>query len=250
MKQIRSPYFFSTLLAILVMASACTPAAQATPIPALPQATDTRPPAPTRTERPTSTPRPTITPDVAATQAYEEFSVWVEKLFDQGYISSTEGEFIPLDDYSDSLAQTEYYQWVTYEELHPRNFILQANVKITNAAPNTTKAGCGFVYGESNNPALIIFSQDGNINYYYGIYNRRSNYLDATLFDDPDGLLLTLLIDEEAGGLRFFVNDRMGLYLEGVGGYTSDIGPAVLSGTDVDFGTRCDFTDMVLWNIQ
>ena len=80
--------------------------------------------------------------------------------------------------------------------------------------------------------------------------DRALGFAQLPLFDDPDGLLLTLLIDEEAGGLRFFVNDRMGLYLEGVGGYTSDIGPAVLSGTDVDFGTRCDFTDMVLWNIQ
>lgn len=203
---------------------------------------------PTVTLTPTKTSTPTATPNLAATQQYNDFSSWVEKFSKDGLISSKNGKYVSLEDYSDSLAKSNYYQWATYNEFTPTNFIIQANVKISNAAPNASKAGCGFAI--SGYDQAVFLALDGNINY-VDAFSRKSNYLDATLatlFESSNGVLLTLLINDR--NWHFFVNDKIGLVLTSQGGGPVNVGPAVLSGTNEGFGTRCEYTNMVLWIIN
>lgn len=135
-------------LALTLMLSACDAGAP----PATPTAVETNTLIPTNTPTivptatltPTKTPIPTPTPNLAATQQYESFFSLVEKFSDEGLISSVNGEYYPLDDYSNSLAQSGYYNWATYDVAKPTNFILQAKVKIANATTeNASKSGCG-----------------------------------------------------------------------------------------------------------
>jgi hypothetical protein len=213
-----------------------------------PTTTSTQTPIPTSTVTltPTITPSPTRTPNLVATQQYVGFFPWVEKLYNDGLIPSVEGEYIHLDDYSDSFAKSGYYSWITYSGLVPTKFILQAQVKITNAIQSSFKSGCGFVFGEEDHPSAIFFALDGHINFFSG--EHRINYLDSTLFENPDGVKITLLVIEDV--MRFFVNDRMGLMSKVFYQDPIRIGPAILSGNDQDFGTRCDFSEMSLWAID
>ena len=200
----------------------------------------------TLTSTPTNTPTPTATPDIIATQKYDDFFSWVEKFSDDGLISSVQGKYYPLDDYSKSFAKPGYYIWVNYDALKPKNFIMQANVKIANATTqNVSKSACGFVFDDVQ---AVFFALDGNANFRTGGADRGSNYLDRALYDNLNGVKITLLINN--GLMYFFVNDQIGLSGITVRQSAVSVGPSVLSGTNDGFGTRCDFTDMSLWEIK
>jgi hypothetical protein len=173
----------------------------------------------------------------------------VQRFVDEGFISSTYGEYFALDDYSDALAEPGYYRWSTNDAAEPTNFIIQAKVKIDNASTeNVFKSGCGFVFLDPFSNHAVFFSLDGNANYRTNGGDRGSNYLDATLFQNPEGVTMTLLLYNKA--LRFYINDRLALSGITVYGESYSVGPSVLSGTSEGFGTRCDFTEMALWEIK
>ena len=73
--------------------------------------TDTPQPTVTKTSTPTITPSPTVTPDLAATQQHEGFLTLMQKYHDAGQISTTEGEYVKLEDYEHSLANKLSYEW-------------------------------------------------------------------------------------------------------------------------------------------
>ena len=237
-------------LSVSLVLSACgAGASAATPTPAgtsTPPPTNTPTPIPTATSTPTRTPRPTITPNLAATQQYEGFLAWVEKLEADGVIPSVVGNYHPKEDYSKAFAKSAYYTWMTYFDLQVSNFIIQAKVTLANeTVENAFKSGCGFVFSSH----AIFFSLDGNVNFRTDGYDRGSNYIDATIYEqNPDGVTLTLVLSNKA--LSFYVNDR--LALKGITVYDESflIGPAVLSSTSEGFGTRCDFTQIAIWDMD
>jgi hypothetical protein len=248
------------LLICLVLALALSACGAGTP-PATPTAADTNTPLPTNTPvpptatptatlTPTVTPRPTRTPDIAATQKHDSLLAWVERLAAEKIIPSVEGKYHPLDDFSDSYARIRSYAWFTYDDLLVSNFIIQAKVKIDNATlEGAYKSGCGFVMQNFFDNHAVFFSLDGNANYWSNGYDRGSNYLDNTLYEqNRDGLTLTMVLSNKA--LLFYVNDRKALSGITIYGEPFQIGPAILSGTSEGFGTRCDFTEMALWEVK
>lgn len=202
----------------------------------------------TATVVPSKTPKPTSTPNIAATQKYEDFYALVDKLANEGVIESTKGKYHPLDDYSDSFAQSAYYNWGTYEAVQTSNFIMQAQVKISNAiTENVFKSACGFVMDAGYIHHAIFFALDGNVNFRTDGRDRGSNYLDASLFQNAEGVRLTLVLSNKT--LLFYVNDKKAfnqIVYEG----PFSVGPSILSGTSEGFGTRCEFTDIVLWDMD
>ena len=103
----KNKYFHLVLMIAIVLVlflSACTSAPSvptATPTQA---ATNTPEPTATKTSTPTITPSPTATPNLTATQQYDDFIALVQKIHDAGQISSTDGTYHKLDDFSDQLA--------------------------------------------------------------------------------------------------------------------------------------------------
>ena len=202
----------------------------------------------TPTLTPTQTPTPTSTPNLAATQKYESFQSSLEKFASDGIIPSLEGEYHSLDDYSKSLAKSGYFNWATYDEFKPTNFIIQAKVKIANATTeNVFKSGCGFVFEDVFSNHALFFALDGNANYRTGGRDRGSKYVDATLFQNPEGVRLTVILYNKS--LLFYVNDQKAITQTVYGGPFS-VGPSILSGTSEGFGTRCDFTEVALWEMD
>ena len=236
--------FIVFLALILSSCGVVVPEPTAT-ITATPQPTNTLPP----TSTPTKTPLPTATPNIAATQQYEDFYVWLEKFSNEGIIPSVNGTYRSYKDISQSLAQQAYFTWELQNSFVSTNFIAQAKVTIANATnENIFKSGCGFVFEEFFATHAVFFSLDGNANYRTDGRDRGSKYLDSTLFENPEGVTLTLVLYNKA--LLFYVNDRLALSQIVIYGENFKVGPSTLSGTSEGFGTRCDFTNIVLWKID
>lgn len=250
--QLSKCLFFALLLSLIVCACGANAAAPTVIPTAADTATST--PAPTKTFTPTAsltptqTPEPTSTPDVAATQKYESLQGWVERLAGEGVIPSLEGEYHSLDDFSDSLAKIGYFNWSTYDAYNPTNFIIQAKVKIDNqTTENAFKSACGFVFQDAFSNHALFFALDGNANYRTNGGDRGSKYIDSALYQNPDGVTLTVVLYNKA--LLFYVNDGKAITQTVYGGPFT-VGPAILSGTSDGFGTRCGFTEMVLWEMK
>lgn len=203
---------------------------------------------PTATMTPTQTPKPTATANLAATQRYDNFTGWLEKLVADKRIPSMQGKYHALDDYSNTFAKIGYFNWSTYDAYEPTNFIIQAKVQIANErTENAFKSACGFVFADQFSNHALFFALDGNANYRTEGADRGSKYLDSTLYQNPDGVTLTAILSNKS--LLFYVNDRQAISQTVYGG-PFRIGPAILSGTSEGFGTRCDFTDIILWEME
>ena len=120
---------------------------------------------PTLTLTPTETPSPTVTPNLTATQQYENFYSIVQENYDAGYISSLNGNYFQLDDYSDSYAERGYYRWQTIGA-DIRNFILTSHVTMSTANHLSYGTACGFVFRVLDDFASAVFiGQEGKAFY-------------------------------------------------------------------------------------
>jgi hypothetical protein len=241
------------LLVLIFVLSACsfsaveptsTPAPTDTPAP-----TATNTATPTNTPRPSPTLRPTKTPDLAATQKYNEYQEEAQKYFDMGYLSISDGLFREFDDFEVEWAQLNWFRWWPIN--HKANdFYMRAHFKWDSAYRNADTSGCGFVFALTPDDL------------YYAVFLDRSEVLFLTKtgsgvrtqgrtrgsgrvkFDMPAEADFTLIVNGHAAYV--LVDDEL------VGEYTlsqsksksGDIALTVLSGTNKDYGTRCEMTDI------
>src|SRR5688500_8213481 len=135
--------FILFLISLVCATSQSTAAAINT---ADPTATATIPPTATRTPRPSPTPRPTQTPNLAATERAEELNAKVQEYFEKGYLTTTEGRFRELDDFSYDWAQLGWYNWLPIQD-GVSDFYLSAHFQWDSAFKNSDISGCGFIFG-------------------------------------------------------------------------------------------------------
>ena len=249
----------SCFLVLTFVLSACSfSATQPTSTPAptdTPAPTATNTATPTNTPRPSPTPRPTNTPNLAATQKAEEYDTEAQKYFDLGYISSADGTTKEIDDFGYDWAQLGWYNWAPLGET-VTNFYISAHFKWSSAYRNADVSGCGILFAIQDN---------GD---HYAVFLDRSKILflnadTATSFSRPVGLTRgtsQVKFDNPADNpveadFTVIVNDAYTYVLvdgEVVGEYTlaqskilrGDIGLSLLSGTNRDYGTRCEMTDI------
>ena len=255
------PVFMIASVLVLLL-SACgnalsLPIASQTPTRA---AANTLEPTATLTSIPTRTPKPTITPNLAATQRVEEFSALVQKYFDAGQISTTEGEYIELDDYQHELANKLSYQW-TETGVTAKNFIVRADLEWSNAINTANTSGCGFVYRSQSNGDhyLIILDAINGIKLARstdrGTYSMGSPQNGDKKISDfgpgPYEANFTLIVNE----LQSYV------YVDDIyyGEYklldyriteSGSLANAILSATVEGYGTRCKMTNVRAWVID
>lgn len=248
---------FVSFIAVLVSVSlACStfraaPTATSTASPA-PTATETA--VPTNTPRPSPTPRPTRTPNLAATARAEELSQEVQAYYEKGYLATTDGRFRELDDFRFDWAQLGWYRRFMMEET-VSDFFLSARFKWNSAFQNSDISGCGFVFGVQPNEdhyavfldrqKVLFLITDRARGFSRAVTPTRGN---ATVdFDYPaeaDFALIVkdfyayVLVDGEVKGEYTLAQSR-----SAKGG----LGLTVLSGTNRDYGTRCEMTNLHLW---
>lgn len=258
-------YFRSVLMIAFVLVlslSACgsalgIPTASQTPTRA---ATNTPEPTATITSTPTKTPKPTVTPNLAATQRVEDFSALVQKYYDAGQLSSTDGEYVELDDYQDQLANKLSYQW-TETGVTAKNFVVRADLEWSNAINTANTSGCGFVYRSQSNGDhyLIILDAINGIKLASstdrGTYSMGSpqngDQKNSDFGPGPYEANFTLIVND----LQSYV------YVDDIyyGEYklldyriteSGSLANAILSAASEGYGTRCKMTKVRAWVID
>lgn len=206
----------------------------------------------TPTLTPTSTPTPTFTPtstatlDLAATQQYEVFFPLVQEYYAAKYISSTEGTYYRLDDYSDSLAKQGYYHWTTLG-MHVRNFVLRSHVKMSTANEMSPSTGCGLAFRAMGSYTDAVYVKQGGSVFY--LTNNTIWYKQYYgTFPNPAEFELVVIANETR--IRVYVDGKQALvYGTFIGTYAGDLGFTVASGSNEN-ESRCDFTNNELWVVK
>ena len=257
--QRKSIHAFMSFLFIFLSISLACASSQPTPVPTntaeqTATTTATQAPTATRTLRPTPTPRPTQTPNLAATQRAEELNAKVQDYFGKGYLTTIEGRFRELDDFSFDWAQLGWYRPFPIQD-SVGDFFLSAHFKWDSAFRNSDISGCGFIFGvQPNDDHYAVFLDrqkvfflitDNTVGFSRPVTPTRGT--GTVNFDYPaeadftlivKGVYAYVLVNGEVSAEYSLAQSR-----SAEGG----IGLTVLSGTNKDYGTRCEMTELLLW---
>jgi hypothetical protein len=241
----------------LILAFVSLACATATPTPTnMPPstATSTETAAPTKTPRPSATPRPTRTPNLAATQRVEELNAEAQAFYDKGYLATADGKFTELDDFSYDWAQMGWYNWLPISS-SASDFYLRGTFKWNSALKNSDTAGCGFIFDlQPNDDHYAVFLDrskvlflitDHSLGFSKPVTPTRGT--GRVKFDYPAQADFTLIV--KGAYAYVLVNNEV------VSEYTlaqsrslqGGLGLTVLSGTNKDYGTHCEMTNLHLW---
>lgn len=194
----------------------------------------------------------------AADPVAAELSSQVQKLSDEGRISTTDGTYIKLEDFSEDMAQIGFLTY-WYFDFELEHFVLSAHVKWSTALDTSDTSGCGIVFG---------LEETGAYQDYYGVildksriyftYTKSGYYYELgktsgtgrLSFGNPAEADLILLVydkrafvyvDDEFIGEYTLSNDKP---LEGKFGF------GLISGTNRDYGTRCEISNAGIWSLK
>ena len=172
------------------------------------------------------------------------------QLKEEGRIPETPGSIMKIGNFSDELARIGYYSWFPITEAE--NFVLSTKIQWESGTqhPNSAQAGCGVVFRadpKTNYHVMASVRLDGTVyitgvnqtgitkygNNYYGLYSIEGskdltlvvNGMDAYVYLDG-----TLVMDRHS-----------------IPGYGKGVGPAILSGSNLNFGNRCTWSDTFLY---
>lgn len=208
--------------------------------------TSTSTPIPTATTRPSITPSPTSTPNLAATQQYESVFALVQGYFKDGNVPSMNTAPIYLQDYSDSLAEDGSYQWATVG-LNVKNFILSTHITMTTANSLSIRTGCGIAFRDHDRFHDIVYvQQNGKASYIFSTFKESAQYFGEV--SNPAELDYVLIVKGKS--VVLFIDGKQALTFDRSVEVAGDVGFTIVSGSNEDFGSRCEFKDTVLWTIN
>lgn len=248
---------------ILILASlACSfgeaVTSTASPTNTLPPPTNTSLP-PTNTPMPTNTntPEPTATPNVAATKQVESLQLKLDSFKAKGLIDSTEGTIKVLPDFKKAIADKgKLDSFFDTGETLTDFFVFSAHFKWSSAISTADVSGCGVGFGyqdkvEKNGDHYVVYLDRGIILF---LLKRNLYYYRVGRTNGPKGPTAGTPLDHDFALL--VKAQKVYVWVDGVTTtYTLSIdqtaagGFAVglLSGTNKDYGTRCEMTNVTLW---
>jgi len=248
------PVFTAIVVLALVMlacgASAPEPTATNTPVPATATATVV----PTDTPKPTRTPKPTKTPNLAATQRSEALNAEAQAYFDKGYLSTADGDFVEYEDFQTDWAQLGWYNWWILDD-KASDFFMSAHFKWSTAWEYNDVSGCGFVFAiQDNNDHYAVFLDKSRILFLDTDQSRGGAYevgktkgTGRVKFENPAEADFTLIVKEKYA-IVLVDGEMVGEYTLSKSKNTDgNLGLTVLSGTNRDYGTRCEMTNLHMW---
>jgi hypothetical protein len=178
----------------------------------------------------------------------------VQDLYAQGYIDRTDGTYFSLPDFAETWAEINWYHYFA-SDYSPVDFVVRADAAWESASDhaNWDYSGCGFVFRElgDNDHYHAYLGLDGWVymeRYLAGEYAS----LGASYYgnvDVPSGAAKIMLL-ADGTTFMFFVNgERVHVRTDTqhTEGYLSY---AISSGTNTDFGTRCEMTNVDLWELK
>jgi hypothetical protein len=237
-----------TLLLVSVACGSATPAPvpTSTPVPVIVTAT--------ATTQPTSTPPPTATPNIAATQEMDARQKLLQSYVDAGYISSTAGKFEELLDFHEEWPQLNWYQ---YWRIHSSptqygDLVFQAHFAWQTATRTSDLSGCGILFGlQPNKDHYAVFIDKGRIAFMmarggtsYQVGKTRGT--GRLSIQEPAEADVAVIVK---GAMSYVLvnGDATQYTLSADQSSAGEFALSLLSGTNKDYGTRCDITHAYLW---
>ncbi len=172
----------------------------------------------------------------------------IDDLYKEGMIPTDKGDFYYIDDFEAEWAQMYWYQWHYVADMEIKNFVIRAKLSWESASPTPEWAdsGCGCVFREQNpenhlkaNVALDgAVYVNGYLNDKWLSYGKKSFSRHST----KGSAYLTIIADEKK--VSVMVDDEMMATYDNV--LITDPGflaYVVVSGTNKDYGTRCNFEE-------
>ena len=176
-------------------------------------------------------------------------------LAETGLLTKTRGKIRNLPDFEKEWAQIN---WYTYRHTghSPVDFIVRADASWESASDkaNWWDSGCGFVFREKDvdNHYLAYLDMNGFANLVrrrngFTIHLGRSN-LSYPLEKPADEA--NIMLAAERNNLYFFVDGYLMLYRQDMSLEEGELSLTLLSGTNKDYGTRCEMTNIELWELD
>lgn len=211
---------------------------------------------PTKTPKPSPTPRPTKTPNLAATEHVEELNAEVQSYYDLDYLATTNGRFREYDDFQKEWAQLGWYsRWLFSDTAG--DFYMSGHLRWTSAYRSADISGCGFVFAAQNNKDgdhYAVFLDRSQVYFVdTGYYYRSVSPTRGTgkvKFDNPADHPVEADFTVIVKGTTAYIlvdNELVGEYTLSQSKSRGRLGLALLSGTNKDYGTRCNMTNLHAW---
>lgn len=241
--------FLSAGLAILLVSLACgalVPAATTSPAADVPAATVAVP-----TLGSTTTAEAAPTEDPAAAQQTAKRDSQLSTYLDKGYIQTVQGKYIDVTDFKKESAQINHYDTWTFDGTYS-NFVFGGHFKWSTASGTPDLSGCGVVFGrQDSGDQYTVFLDRSRIaftlsrgGHTYEVGKTRGS--GRVSYGNPAEADFALIVDGQKA------------HVAADGGFTDytlsadqtsagQMGLAVLSGTNKDYGTRCEITQAFIW---
>ena len=172
-----------------------------------------------------------------------------------GILSSSSGKVKELSDFSQEWAQMNWYTYYRTGS-SPQDFIIRADASWESASDkaNWWNSGCGFVFREEDvyNHYLAYLDLNGfthidvvrNGNY----SNLGRSNISYPLERPADGANIMLIA--QGSNLYFFVDGYLMHSRQNMTFEEGNLALTLLSGTNKDFGTRCEMTNIEVWELD
>ena len=175
----------------------------------------------------------------------------------KNYFTGTPVSYFVISDYDQSWAQIGWGQYTSIED-PPSNFVIRTDANWSSASDtaNWDQSGCGFVFHAKDTSNLFIsyLGLDGSV-YVQRLYNGENKLLGSVNYGKVD-------IPEGSAELMLMVNgDKIYFFVNGEEVYSGsdslltgaldsgDLAFILMSGTNKDFGTRCQMKNTDLWDL-
>jgi hypothetical protein len=182
----------------------------------------------------------------------DDLKTEAQDYFDRGYLTSVDGRFREYDDFEVEWAQLNWYQWLPLTDT-VSDFYLTAHFKWESAYRNADISGCGFIFAlQPNDDHYAVFLDRARILFLMsngsGVRELGKTRGSGTVkIEEPTEADFALIVKDAYAYV--LLNDEV------IGEFTLSqsqplrgrLGLTVLSGTNKDYGTRCEMTNLHAW---
>lgn len=189
-----------------------------------------------------------------ATQAAAPMAEVVDRLAAEGIIASSEGTYELLEPFDESWAQLDWYQWWP-TGASPTDYVVRGNATWDSASDkaNWWFSGCGLVFRETNvdNHYMVFLGLDGYANmirFRNGVFAELGRSFYGPV-DVPRGSAELMLV-VEGNQFTFYVDGERVLQRQDSAHAEGELAYTLNSGTNKDWGTRCQLNNVELWALE
>jgi hypothetical protein len=200
-------------------------------------------------------PTATMTPTENPTEVASNMAIEVQKLFDSGVISTTDGSFYSLPNYGSSWNQLHVYEQTPTGFYDLDDFVLMANASwaVDGNSGDWRESGCGFIFRQDDdlNHYMAYYSLDGRARLYRNLNGGSSLLGRTTIYDvDRENGYGKVMIVVEGDYINMYFNEKEIFRKRDPYITSGSLAFTVVSGNMYGYGTQCNLSNVELWEIN